>query len=173
MDIIKHYENIGLSNSDLSELVQGKANIVIYSQIFDYKTIDELLYPYDCCFLLYETRPKWGHWCVIFKRTPNNIEFFDPYGTFIDDQLDFINKNFRKISKQSYPYLTYLLYNSPYKIEYNQYKFQKKGNNIKTCGRWCVCRLWYKYLSLEKFRKLFKNSYGDEIVTYLTAWVNE
>ena len=173
MNIIERYENIGLSNKDLLELVEGKANIVVYGDIFKYKTIDELLYPYDCCFLLYESKPKWGHWCVIFKRTPENIEFFDPYGTFIDDELDLIDENFRKKSNQTYPYLTYLLYQNQYQIEYNQYKFQSKGKNIKTCGRWCVCRLWYRNLTLEQFKKLFKNKYGDKNVTYLTKWVNE
>lgn len=173
MNIIKYYENIGLSDKDLLRLVNNKAKILIYNELLNYKTLDQLLYPYGVIFLLYESQPNWGHWVLIFKRDNKNIEFFDPYGTIIDDELEEIKPSFRKISNQEYPYLTYLFYNSNYDIHYNQYQFQKDGPNIKTCGRWCVVRLYYKDLTLKQFRDLFQNKYSDDIVTYLTAWVHE
>lgn len=171
MNLIKKYEKVGLSDLDLLKLVRGKSNVVLYSDINQYNNIDEMIYPYNSAFILYETKPKWGHWCVIFKRG-NTLEFFDPYGTYIDDELKHIDEYFRNESNQNYPYLTRLLFESPYDIEYNEHKFQKKGNNIRTCGRWCACRLLLKDLSLEEFCKLFKRKDGDEIVTYYTMWVN-
>lgn len=172
MNIINYYKNIGLSDKDLLELVDGKAKVVVYPELIKYKTLDHLLYPYGAVFLLYESQPKWGHWVLIFKRDDMNVEFFDSYGTIIDDELQEINPSFRKQSNQEYPYLTYLLYNSPYNIHYNQYQFQHDGD-IKTCGRWCVIRLYYKDLTLKQFRDLFQNKHSDEIVTYLTAWVHQ
>lgn len=173
MDIIKYYENIGLSNDELMTLANGRAKVVIYPDIGKYRTIDEFLYPFNAVFLLYESRPRWGHWNLIHKLPGTNIiECFDPYGTKIDHQLRHINPSFRKMSNQELPWLTYLLYNSPYEIHYNEHKFQKDAKNIKTCGRWAYIRYLYNYLSLEEFKDLFKNKYGDEIVTYLTAWVN-
>lgn len=173
MDIIRHYENIGLSDKQLLELVNGKAKIVLYPEITKYKTLDQLLYPYDAVFLLYESRPRWGHWNLVHKISKDTVECFDPYGTVIDDQLYDIEPSFRKASKQEIPWLSYLLYHSPYNIDYNEYQFQSNSINVKTCGRWCVIRLYYSFLTLSQFRDLFLNDYGDAIVTYLTSWVNQ
>lgn len=172
MNTIKHYENIGLSSTDIMKLAGGHANIVVYGDIHKYRTIDELINPYGCCFLLYESEPKWGHWCLVFMRDDGILEFFDPYGTIIDDQLDDIDKNFREKTNQNYPYLTKLLYECPYQIEYNDYQFQRRSRNIKTCGRWCICRWICKSLTLEEFKYYFLKKHGDELVTYLTMWVN-
>lgn len=173
MKRIRRYANIGLSDKQLLQLVDGKAKIVLYPEITNYKTLDQLLYPYDAIFLLYESRPNWGHWTLVHKTSPDTVECFDPYGTNIDDQLYDIEPSFRLLSKQEIPWLSYLLYHSPYNIDYNEYQFQSNSSNIKTCGRWCVVRLYYSYLPLEKFREIFQSKYGDDVVTYLTAWVNQ
>lgn len=176
MNSIKYYESIGLSDQDLMKLVNGKGKVVLYRDLVKYRTLDELLFPYDVVFLLYETEPKWGHWNVIFRRGKNNeiVECFDPYGTkgHLDDQLYLIKQPFRKQSNQEFPQLTYLLYNSPYDIDYNEYDFQRHAKDNNTCGRWCFVRWLFKDLTLEEFCEFFKNKYGDELVTYLSAWVN-
>ena len=42
-----------------------------------------------CCFVLYEKKPNVGHWTILFYDEVDDIlEFFDPYGVLIDDQLD-------------------------------------------------------------------------------------
>ena len=98
------------------------------------------------------------------------VEFFDPYGKFIDDQLEYIPVNFRKISNQDYPHLTALLYNSKYNLSYNQYPFQKLKDNIKTCGRWTALRIMFRDMPLDDFAKLFNNSDSDNLATLLTLF---
>ena len=111
MDLKKYIDklkSIPFSGGNILDIVDGESKIVRYPDLHKYNKIEEVLKPYNCFFLLYETKPKYGHWvCVILH--PNNIlEFFDPYGYFIDDELNFIDNNFRKKTFQEYPFLSRL-----------------------------------------------------------------
>lgn len=178
-DIIKDYQDIALSDKEVLRLIDGKANLVLYPDLHKYETIDDILEPYGACILLFEAKPKYGHWCCIFKRNNKELEFFNPYGGYPDDSLDYIPTRFRLISNQYYPHLSWLMINSPYELSYNEYKFQKHGTDIKTCGRWCALRLTCRYLSLDDFHKLIKhlmkkfNMKSDELVTLLTMHINK
>lgn len=174
MNTIKYYENIALSNTDLIKMLDKKATVVIYPDLIDYKDIDEVLGKYGACFLLFEAKPKYGHWVCLFKRNENTIEFFNSYGGWPDDSLNHIPMHFREISNQLYPMLSLLILNSPYNLEYNEFQFQKVNKNIKSCGRWCVVRLLLRDLDIYQFNELInlmKNETklnGDELVTLLT-----
>lgn len=165
--------NIALSDKQVLKLVDGKANIVLYPDLHKYNSIDDLLVPYGACFILFEAKPYYGHWCALIKLDDHTIEFFNPYGGYPDDSLEYISKEFRKESNQDHPYLSYLMMNSPYQLSYNEHKFQKRGNNIKTCGRWSAMRIMLKDLSLSEFTKMFLNKNSDKLVTRLTSWINE
>lgn len=173
MNIIKKYEDTALSNYDLIDMLDGKANIVIYPDLKKYSSIDEVLGKYGACFLLFETKPKFGHWVSLFKRG-NTIEFFNSYGGFPDDSLKYIPLHFREESGQKIPLLSLLLLDSPYDLEYNEFKFQKQKRDIKTCGRWAVIRLLLRDLDIYQFKDfidLMKKETkldGDQLVTLLT-----
>ena|ERR1700761_6813437 len=178
-DIIKYYKNAALSDKDVLKLVDGKANIILYPELHKYKYVDQILEPYGACFLLYEAKPRYGHWCCLLKTHDNIgpiIEFFDPYGSsgsmdhpgYPDSQMSYIPENFRKISNQDIPHLSYLLLKSPYRLSYNQYPFQKFGKNIKSCGRWCALRIIFRNLTLDQFKELFLNNQSDDLATFLT-----
>ena len=171
--MLRRYEDIALSNNEILELVNGKANIIIYHDLHNYKNIDDILGKYDACFILFESQPRYGHWCLLFKMNNNELEFFNPYGGFPDDTLEYINEDFKNKSNQNLPYLSILMYNSPYELYYNEYPFQKKDKNIKTCGRWCSIRLICRNYSLEEFAHMFNNKYGDKLVTLLTLNINK
>ena len=177
--IIKKYEDIALSNKEILDLVDGKANVILYPAIHSYKNVDEMLNPYGACYILFESRPKFGHWCLLFKLNDHTLEFFNPYQGYPDDSLKFIPKDFQRKTYQNYPYLSCLLFNSPYQLTYNEFPFQKHANDIRTCGRWCAFRLICKNLSLYDFHDLVKNlckKYkltSDELVTFLTMSVNK
>jgi hypothetical protein len=175
MNIIKKYENVALSNIDILKLLDHKANIILYPDLHKYKNIDEILEPYGACVLLFEAVPQYGHWVCLFKVNNDTLEFFNPYGGYPDDSLLSINKYFRKISKQDKPKLSLLMLNSPYKLTYNEFPFQKKHKNVKTCGRHCVFRLLnrflnlYQYLDFLNFLSKKWNLDYDAIVTILTS----
>lgn len=171
--IIKEYENKALSDAEVLKLIDGKANMVMYRNLHKFNDIDEILGPHGACILLFEAKPNYGHWCCLFKLDNNTIEFFNPYGGYPDDSLDFISDKFKKQSNQDQPYLSQLMLDSPYDLTYNEFPFQKVGKNIKSCGRWCAVRLICKNMSLENFADFFFNNIGDELVTYLTMWINK
>ena len=171
-DILDEYKKKPLSNKNILKLLDGKTKIVLYPQLKKYKTLDQLLYPYDSCVLLYMTKENFGHWCCVIKIDDKTVEFFDPYGTFPDDQLKMIPEYFRKVSGQNYPHLTWLLYHSPYKLTYNHHKFQKNGADVQTCGRHCATRILLKEMPLKQYIELFKGANPDDIVTFLTMAIN-
>lgn len=165
--------DIALSDKQVLELVNGKANIILYPDLHKYHSIDDLLFPYGACFILFESQPNFGHWCALIKLDNQNIEFFNPYGGYPDDGLEYIPPKFRIETNQDYPYLSYLMINSNYNLSYNEHRFQKHNKNIRTCGRWSAMRILLKNYSLDEFTNIFLNKNSDRLVTDLTSWINE
>ncbi len=161
-----------LSNNEILELVKGKANVVTYPELVNYKSIDQVLGSHGAAILLYESKKGYGHWIAIIKRD-DLIEHFDPYGYFPDDELKEIDINFRKKNNEYYPLLTKLYYDSPYQISYNQYKLQKMDKGTATCGRWAAIRTIFKELPLDDFVDLFKvkGIDPDDLATLLTYYI--
>lgn len=181
-EILNQYADIALSDSEVLKLIDGKANLILYPNLHKYKSIEDILYPYGACIILYEAMPRYGHWCCIFKVNSELLEYFNPYGGFHegfpDQTLKNIPMDFRLKSNQDYPYLSLLMYNSSYRLSYNEHPFQKHGDDIKTCGRWCALRIVLKHLSLQHFYDLveyLKKILGvtsDQLVTLLTMYIN-
>ncbi len=178
-NIIKIYQDIALSDKEVLKLINGRANLILYPDLYKYHSIDEVLGKYGACIILFEAQPKYGHWCCIFKVSDNLLEFFNPYGGYPDDTLNNIPIDFRKISHQEQPHLSLLMLDSPYDLSYNEFRFQKHGADIKTCGRWCAVRLAFRFLSLDEFYDMIKQltkklkMTGDELVTLLTMYINK
>lgn len=160
-----------LSSTDISKFLNGKANIIAYDTLHKYNHIDQLLGKYGSCVILFLTKPNYGHWTCVFNNINGAIEFFDSYGFKPDSELKYIDKNFRNISYQNYPYLDALLYDSGRNIEYNDHQFQSKKPNHNTCGRWVCLRLLFKDLTLEEFSNLFNIRNADMIITKLTSFI--
>lgn len=172
--LIKEYEDIPLSNFDILKILDNNVSIILYPDLHKYKHIDEILGKYNACILLFESKPKYGHWCAIIKNK-NDIEFFNPYGGYPDDSLKKIPLKFALQSNQENPYLSLLLYNSEYNLFYNEFKFQQTSNDIKTCGRHCCVRVKNKHLDIYGYKKYLDelsrnlNVDYDGVVTYLTV----
>ncbi len=162
---IKEEKNIPLSGNQVLNLVDQKAKLIKYGDLRFYGDIETVLSPYGSVFLLYETKPGYGHWCAL---TINNgvIRFADPYGKPLDSQLDYISPAMRTQLHEDVPYLTHLL--KGHRVEYNKTDFQKMDKNVKSCGRWCAIFILFKDLSLSQIKYLFKNGDSDSIVTWLT-----
>ena len=172
---IEDLESISLSNVEVMNLIGNKANIIQYPELRFYENIDDILEPYGACIILFLTRENYGHWTCVFKVDENTIEYFDPYGLFIDEALDFkMNEYFRYKNHQNFAHLTWLLLNSRYEITYNEHKFQQKKKGISTCGRHTAMRLILRELSLEEYKDFIYsfNLNPDKLVTLLTIYIN-
>lgn len=165
-----HDIQVPLSDADITSdfkknfLKKKGVRIVTYEELADYDSINDLLYPYDRCVILYETKRNSGHWTCLFKRKrlgePSIISFFDSYGLKIDEELEYVPKNLRG----DYPHLTYLLYRHAQKypdlpVEYNEFPLQEDLKGVNTCGKWCVIRMYLNNLDAREFAKLFKSDY--------------
>ena len=161
--------DISLSGKQILNALNGDSQILTYEDIVKCEVLDDLFSNYDNAVILYLTTNNYGHWTCIFKRD-NVVYFFDSYGTRPDDQFknipEFINKKY----KQTYKYLTDLLLHCPYEVRFNQYKLQKHGEGINTCGRWVIERLRNKDLDENEFAEIFNKSRieSDKLITMLT-----
>ena len=158
-----------ISDDDIKNIT-GVDNIIPYKKIKNYNDIDELLSVNNVVFILFETTDNYGHWIVIFK-TNDLIEFFDPYGVFIEKQKLFIqDKDFI----DPINHISILLKKSPYHISYNEIPFQNmKDKSIGTCGKWTILRYLNRHKGLYDFEKMvktdsmrYKMSY-DRFIAYI------
>ena len=164
--LIDKLEEKPLSNKDLMKSLNNQTKILKYDQLSRYNNISDVLYPYNNFILLYQNEKlNSGHWVCVLKNR-DCIEFFDPYGLFIDEQMNFLNY------KQPL-YLSKLLLDSGYKIIYNNKRFQEFGSDVNTCGRHVLIRLICRHLNLKQYQDLYKNQKlnPDDIVTMMTSYL--
>jgi hypothetical protein len=169
-----------MSDADLVHYLGKKYmnNIIKYSDIEDYDSIDKLL-PGKNSFriVLIEDKLNSGHWLCILKYG-KTIEYFNSYGLRPSAELDGLSKLVNRQLDQDVKHLNILLNKSldKYDMIYNKIKFQKFGDGVATCGRHTILRCvmfkkmhmdLYQYIAfMEELKKKFKLSY-DQLVTLL------
>lgn len=178
--IHKYVMNQALSDSEMMKLVEGKARLIIYPEISEYKDIDQLLGKYRACIILYITQiledgSVYGHWTCVFQAgwKTDTICYFDPYGDVPDYPLNFMSDVARREYGQE-PVLSSMLKNSGYKVVYNIAPLQKHNKGNAICGRLVGLRLQFRDIDGNKFAELM-NSYpnlsSDDLATLLTSFV--
>ena len=129
-----NFTNPPLSGSDIKRRFNGKTKVLLYDKLAQYDVIDSLLAPYGHCFILLRNNPEFGHWICLMKWPEHNVvSFFDSYGDFPDDQMQFVNNEFLVQSGQAFNYTCRLLHKASFKytVEFSQYHLQEEG---QTCG---------------------------------------
>lgn len=166
----KNSISYSLSDSDLMGLLDNKCKIIVYPDLYKHKSLTNLFKPFGYFILLYEMKQNVGHWVCVIDHG-ELIEFFDPYGLIIDDELDYIPETFQNQSNQNHTYLIKLLLDQLKPIEYNHTKLQGKSPKITTCGRHTATRLLFKDIKLKDYVKLMESDpklNPDMIVTEFT-----
>jgi hypothetical protein len=104
-DDVKELIESPMSDGDLRKILGKDLKIIRYSELAPLRSLEQLLpRPKDHCIILYEAQPGVGHWVALLKYN-GAYEFFDPYGMYPDDELNWIPKARRKLLNQSEPYL--------------------------------------------------------------------
>jgi hypothetical protein len=163
---------------DIFNFLGHEIPVIATSELWRVKSLDQLFGKSDSALVLYQTNhngeQKIGHW-VCLVRDGDDVYFYDPYGTWPDDQYDYIPMSYRKETNQMKDNLSRLLYYSPYKnLHYNPHQHQMKKKGVNTCGRHCALYL-YMALEPEKYNEMMKEiseMYGgsyDEMVTKITS----
>jgi len=160
--------NYALSATDIRQAIN--TNIFHYFELQSIEDIDKL-FRNDSFVILYPIESLLrGHWVVVI-RNQYGVEFFDPLGIFPDKQKDYaLYSNL----VDTINYLSRLLKNSKYNLSYNEHKFQRRNDEVTTCGRWVIVRCLMRDKSLEYFnqyiRKMMKKYRidGDKLVVKIT-----
>lgn len=145
-----------MSGTEITKWIPN-VNLIKYSE---FKKSNKL--PILPIIILYEIKPDFGHW-VLIDKTPEGIEHFDSYGYMPDGEFEFIPEHFKKESNQDYKYLLSILSKRD-DVNYNQYKFQAEGD-IATCGRWCIFRHMFNYLTINKFANMVYDTAAELNIT--------
>lgn len=142
-----------LSETDMKKVIPT-LNIKSYTDLMDADTIDDVLDEKGRLMLLYLTENEsTGHWvCLLKLRDSNILEYFDPYGNYKPDgEKKWISLAKQREFGQDTDKLTKLIKNSPYELKSNAVPFQESKNDVNTCGRHCLVRLYMKHLSLPEY----------------------
>lgn len=155
------------SKKDLLYMLKGKVRVISYDECLQYNTLLELLGQYEACILLYpgtdfgsDVSDPVGHWCCLFSvvgSKPRRIEYFDPYGSFIDSNIDEIN---RKHDGQIIPpHIKRLILeeinSGNSEVYWNETVFQSIEVESATCGLHVVLRLKNNHLIEEDYARLY------------------
>lgn len=162
--IVKEFMKHPLSDKDIMNICNGEANLVLNSNIHEYKSLNDLVYPYNACIILYDKKDgSPGHWSCITKS--NGVyEFFCPYGMMPDAVLKHLGGK---------PYLSELIRRTKSKVVYSRYKLQKSKNNVSTCGRYIGMRVLLKDMPLSNFVSMLVDNKcydSDFFITVLTLF---
>lgn len=148
-----------MSDADIKEYLPD-ARIFKYSELRKYHTLADML-PERLSYviILYEDSPNVGHWVCVSKPDDNTVEYFDSYGGKPDAPLKWTPKQRRIGMGAGEPLLGILFDKCPEKVVYNKIPYQREGNHINDCGRWCCIRVLRMKagLNLTQFYKYIKD----------------
>jgi len=165
--------NQPISNFDIERKLKGNTRIVYYEDLNNYENIIPLL-DKGSLVILYTSKPDYGHWTALV-RTPEGIEYFDPYGDNIEEAKKNTNPDFLKETNQYNNRLAELLERASLfnNIHYNNHKLQKHSKSISTCGKHVISRIIHRNLPIDEYNqelmdlsKVLKKT-PDEIVNMI------
>jgi len=158
-----------LDDKELRAVIGKHAKIVPYHDLSKYQSIDQLLpLKKDAVVLLYENRPMDGHWTSLTKNN-GEISFFDPYGEVIDKQLNYSNHSKQRVQGEGDMSLRNLLSTSKLPVYFNDYKYQRDGNGVNTCGRHVANFIKYNLdhgLDLEDYNEMMMKTQKETGLPY-------
>lgn len=152
-----------LSSKDIQQYLKN-VKIILYKDLQNYYSAKDLVRPHNQVVIMFKTSSDFGHWCCLLKNH-SGYEFFDPYGLFLDDQLetkmepdpDEDEEMFKLRYGQDTRWLTKLLAKVDEPVSYNHHKFQAfklpDGTRPQTCGKWCILRLLNYEKPLDEFKE--------------------
>lgn len=127
-----------MDDLELKQSLPRGVRIVRYSNLNQFPNIYSLLPKTPSgAIVLYENRPKDGHWCAI-ARNCKGLFFFDPYGEMPDKQLDYAQFSKARVLHGGDRSISDLLATFKGPIAYNPHDYQHESPDVATCGRHSV-----------------------------------
>lgn len=148
------------SRNDIQYMLDNKGKVIEYKDLDKFNNIEELLEPYMSVVILdpNPSDPETGHWTCLFTNSgTNHLQFFNSYGSYIDEDIKEYNNDVFHRSEQFNPTLLTLILNSRYadNMHYNDTPYQSTDVATNCCGLWVVARLKNKHLNEYAFEKIY------------------
>ncbi len=175
--LIRNAESKSISGKIIQHATNNLCRVVLYSELVQFSSLHDLFEGYPCVILLYQTTDsQHGHWVTLIdhRSTMNMISVYDSYGFgVIDAELAYtkFDKQFETSNGQGL--LAKLFQNTQVGYEVNDFRFQKMAQDIQTCGRHAIVRVWNYEKSNREFER-FMNGFTpsmtkDKLVTLMTS----
>lgn len=149
-----------LSETDMRKVIPT-LKIISYPELHEATRIEDVLDEKGRLMILYLTENEsTGHWvCLLKLRDQPILEYFDPYGGYKPDgEKSWLSKEKQREFGQDSNKLTKLLENSSYEIKSNAVPFQASADDVNTCGRHCLARLYFKHLDLPAYTEMVQKA---------------
>ena len=166
--LIGNAEKVSLTGEQMTLITENKCRVVTYEELERCETIDDCFRDKLGLIILYQKKSNNGHWAIIYKTGDDTLNFFDSYGFQMDSELKFSDFNLRQHNGVATPHLTALIDKSMYKLTQNKVQYQKKENDINTCGRHACVRFRMREYNNKQYEDLFKKVDSDFYVSSLT-----
>ena len=154
--------NTPLSNTQINKAVGPDSyDILLYKDLHNYDSIDELFLEDDLRIILIESKPNQGHWVSLIKNGDTFI-YFDSYGKSPSHWIQFLKPFYRNLLGEDIDEIKRLARGK--KLIYNKMCLQGKDSSI--CGRWQILyydmhKMGYSLSEFQKFMKLHKKTTYD------------
>lgn len=176
-DLITRLEQIPLSGEDLTDMAKRMGNeatrFVLYENLRNVSSVEQLFGDSNTVYVLFDIRSetgnqKVGHWACVLKN--KGLSYYDPYGLVLSEDL--------RITGDP-PFLQDIL--AGQKVEMNTFRAQKFRDHVNTCGRHCVVRSVFHFLSNGEYNDLIIKPIvrgkaardPDAFVSMMTAFLDQ
>ena len=146
-------EKVSLSSQNILDITDNQTTILEYSDLHQFETLDQAFGGKPAIALLYQAKENFGHWVAIINYE-DSIEFFDPYGLYLDEELDFSLYNKSLHQGKPVKHLTQLIQETNKKLIVNRKRLQRFKKDVNTCGRHTALRIKMRKFSLPQYIKL-------------------
>lgn len=169
--------NKSLTDKEIRELTDNEIPVMTYSDLIENGVLNVLLStPSMACIFLIRQKIDYGHWVLIWLKTQGKEKgfyFYDSYGNEVDSKefKKFVSESVLKEVHQDEPYLLKELYDSGFRIYFNEYPHQESKKNISSCGRHVCVRSSFLDMDTDEYDKMITagDLTPDEKVLILTT----
>jgi hypothetical protein len=171
--------NKSLTDTEMRQLTDNEIPVMTYSDLVDRGPLNVLLStPSRACIFLIRQAIDYGHWVLIWLKSEGKekgLYFYDSYGNEVDshEYKKYVSTDILKAVEQDEPYLLKELYDSGFRIYYNEYPHQVSKNGISTCGRHCIVRSSFLEMDTDDYNDMITagDLTPDEKVLILTEYL--
>lgn len=177
-NLINNIESIPLSGKDLQDMAMKMGNLktkwILYEDLARFTTIEQLMGNLNTVFVLlqiigHSVKPQIGHWISLSIDDKGIVNYYDPYGLTIEQDLIITNNRdlFSKLLKSS-------------TVNINRNRHQSIRENQNECGRHTVVRSIFHFMNNDQYHSLVvmplivsrQISNADVLVSLMTAFLD-